>query len=171
MMGKQSTQPISVSCQGLSYSIEGKSLLHHINLVAEPGELLALVGPSGAGKSTLLNNLAFRITKGTRKGKILLNGHETMAKTFRAVCNYVMVDGRMLPYLTVYETLLTAAKLKLPGISDKERIQRVEVVMSELGLTSCRDTYIGGEWKKGISTGTYSISAGLLKGYVYICAL
>ncbi|MGA1123401.1 MAG: ABC transporter ATP-binding protein [Chthoniobacterales bacterium] len=36
---------------------EGPSVLHHIDLVARPGETVALVGPTGAGKSSLVGLL------------------------------------------------------------------------------------------------------------------
>lgn len=144
---------VTLSCSNLGYAIKGKGILRGINLLVEPGEILAVVGPSGAGKTTLLNCLAFRARAGNRTGTVALNGQPASFKAMRSVCNYVMTDGRMLPYLTVQETLMIAANLKLPFLSRADREKRVEEVMADLGLLRCRDTYIGGEWKKGISTG------------------
>ncbi len=49
---------MSVRATGVRVSLGGRQVLHDVDLVAEPGEVLALLGPNGAGKSTLLKALA-----------------------------------------------------------------------------------------------------------------
>ncbi len=45
-----------IELRDVSFSYEGKnSVLSHISLIANPGEVLALVGPNGSGKSSLVN--------------------------------------------------------------------------------------------------------------------
>lgn len=45
-----------IELRGLSFGYEAhKPVLHDINLVVEPGEMVGFVGKSGAGKSTLIN--------------------------------------------------------------------------------------------------------------------
>jgi ABC-type multidrug transport system fused ATPase/permease subunit len=44
---------------GVSFAYEpGKTVLHDVSLVAEPGSVTALVGPSGSGKSTIIGLVA-----------------------------------------------------------------------------------------------------------------
>lgn len=59
--------------------IPGKRLFHDVSLVAEHGEVLAVVGPSGAGKTTLVN-LLMRFYE-INKGKILLENMDIKALT------------------------------------------------------------------------------------------
>lgn len=41
----------------VSFGYDGKQVLHEVNLVAEPGQTVAIVGPTGAGKTTLVHLL------------------------------------------------------------------------------------------------------------------
>ena len=54
--------------------------------------------------------------------------------------------------MTVRECLEFSAKLKLPG-TDEEKIKKVNDIISELKLTKCQNTYIGGSLIKGVSGG------------------
>lgn len=67
-----------LSIKNLKAGIEGKEILHGINLEVKPGEIHAIMGPNGSGKSTLSSILAgkedYEITEGevTFQGKDLL---------------------------------------------------------------------------------------------------
>jgi ATP-binding cassette subfamily B protein len=48
-----------VACRGLSFGYDpARPVLRDIDLVAEPGQTVALVGPTGSGKTTLVNLIA-----------------------------------------------------------------------------------------------------------------
>ncbi|MDP4097753.1 ABC-F family ATP-binding cassette domain-containing protein [Paenibacillus sp. P96] len=46
---------------GLSKSVDGWTLIEHLDYTAVPGDRIGIVGPNGSGKSTLLNMIAGRI--------------------------------------------------------------------------------------------------------------
>lgn len=56
----------------------------------------------------------------------------------------------------MWETLGYAAALRLPrGMTAGQRAERVEAVLVALGLSKCRDTIIGGFFRRGISGGEW----------------
>jgi len=54
--------------------LEDRPLIDHLNLIAEPGQTVAIVGPTGAGKTTLVN-LIMRFYE-LNGGRILLDGRD-----------------------------------------------------------------------------------------------
>ena len=53
---------------------ETKQVLRGINLMVQPGEVIALVGPSGAGKSSLVNLIPRFFD--VNEGRLLIDGHD-----------------------------------------------------------------------------------------------
>eukprot|EP00245_Coleochaete_scutata_P004280 TRINITY_DN16642_c0_g1_i1.p1 TRINITY_DN16642_c0_g1~~TRINITY_DN16642_c0_g1_i1.p1 ORF type:complete len:645 (+),score=134.10 TRINITY_DN16642_c0_g1_i1:25-1935(+) len=132
---------------------EEKILLNAVNAKARHGEILAVMGPSGAGKSTFLDAIAGKIDFNSLEGQILVNGKE-MDSQFRRLSGYVMQDDQLFPLLTVKETLMFSARLRLPqSMSHAEKAQRVESLVEELGLKNCTDTVIGDDEVRGVSGG------------------
>ena len=76
---------IALSVKQLSVEVEGKEILHNINLEMKLGETHVLFGPNGSGKTTLLMALMgfpkYRITR----GKIIFKGQD-MSFLKRIVC-------------------------------------------------------------------------------------
>ncbi|KAG0578668.1 hypothetical protein KC19_4G040700 [Ceratodon purpureus] len=129
-------------------------VLKHICCEARPGEVMAVAGPSGAGKSTLLEVLAGRIKPGSGSGSILVNGQPMDMQHFRRISGYVMQDDALFPMLTVKETLMYSARLRLPSVVPlKEKMARVERLMRELGLGHVASTRVGNEQVHGLSGG------------------
>lgn len=63
----------------LHAGIEGKEILHGINLTVRPGEIHAIMGPNGAGKSTLGAVLAGRPEYTVTSGSVSFNGKDLLA--------------------------------------------------------------------------------------------
>ncbi|XP_042513693.1 ABC transporter G family member 5-like [Macadamia integrifolia] len=129
---------------------EFRHVLKNVTCRAKPWEILAIVGPSGAGKSTLLEILAGRLTPQT--GSFLANQKPIDKPHFKKISGYVTQRDTLFPLLTVEETLLFSAKLRL-NLEPADLISRVKSLMDELGLTHVASTRIGDELVRGISGG------------------
>jgi len=110
-------------------------LLSRITGYAPKGCITAVMGPSGAGKSTFLDGLAGRIASGSLRGRVSMDGTETSPSLIKRTSAYIMQDDRLFPMLTVYETLMFAADFRLGAISTADKMQRVEKLIEQLGLS------------------------------------
>lgn len=129
-----------------------KTILNGVTGMVCPGELLAMLGPSGSGKTTLLTALGGRQT-GKLSGKITYNNQPFCGSTKRRT-GFVTQDDVLYPHLTVTETLLFTAMLRLPkSLTQDEKVSHVDRVVTELGLTKCQNSLIGGPLFRGISGG------------------
>ncbi|CAM8882093.1 unnamed protein product [Rhodiola kirilowii] len=164
----QSLRPITLKFDDVTYSIPARvskgsrfktsepkmnrTILNELSGVVRPGELLAMLGPSGSGKTTLLTALAGRST-GKFSGTITYNG-QPFCNTMKRRIGFVTQDDVLYPHLTVTETLLYTALLRLPSqLTRAEKVVQVEKVVAELGLQRCRNSVVGGPLFRGISGG------------------
>lgn len=129
-----------------------RTILKGITGTASPGEILAILGPSGSGKSTLLNALAGRLRVGL-SGTIIANDRRVGRSIMRRT-GFVAQDDVLYPHLTVRETLVFCALLRLPwALGRLEKVAAVEAVIAELGLAKCEHTIIGNSFVRGVSGG------------------
>jgi ATP-binding cassette subfamily G (WHITE) protein 2 len=128
-------------------------ILNNVSGFVNPGNIIAIMGPTGSGKTTLLNVLARRIKRNVT-GDILVNGEEVHGSRLKRRMAYVLQDDLFFPNLTVRETVNYTAYLKLPtNLSLQEKRDRVDEILSEVGLTRAANTIVGGMWVRGISGG------------------
>ncbi|KAG9159954.1 hypothetical protein Leryth_005701 [Lithospermum erythrorhizon] len=129
-----------------------KQILRGVTGSIGPGEVLAFMGPSGSGKTTLLKIIGARLHENV-KGTITYNDVPYTAAVKRRI-GFVTQDDVLFPHLTVEETFVFAASLRLPNsMSQHQKYERVGTILKELGLERCRHTRIGGGFVKGISGG------------------
>ncbi|EFX05969.1 ABC transporter [Grosmannia clavigera kw1407] len=143
-------RPASLYFEHVSYVLNGKLILDDISGLARPGEVMAIMGASGAGKTTFLDILARKNKRGDVSGDFYVNGEKVDDSDFKQVVGFVDQEDTMLPTLTVHETILNSALLRLPrdmGRSAKE--QRVFEVEKQLGIYHIRDSLIGSEEGRG----------------------
>lgn len=83
-----------------------------------------------------------------------MGGAEINPIQYRRNIAYVMQDDCLLATATPREALRFSASLRLPStFTSVEITNRVETLLSELGLVECADVYIGDILKQGISGG------------------
>lgn len=128
-------------------------ILKGISGQVQPGEMCALMGASGAGKSTLLDVLAGRKTVGKIEGNIYFNGGCHSSAVLRSSA-YVMQDNVHLGALTVRQTLMYAAQLRIDYKCDQSyKDARVQKILDMLGLSEHAETLVGDEYLRGLSGG------------------
>ncbi|KAI7747585.1 hypothetical protein M8C21_024084 [Ambrosia artemisiifolia] len=140
-------------CTANESVIQERTILNGVTGMVHPGELMAVLGPSGSGKSTLLNAIAGRLPEHYFTGKVLANGRK-MSKMVLKRTGFVTQDDVLYPHLTVRETLVFCALLRLPrSLSRREKTEVADSVIAELGLSKCENTIIGNTFIRGVSGG------------------
>eukprot|EP01135_Chromosphaera_perkinsii_P001381 Nk52_evm12s165 gene=Nk52_evmTU12s165 len=143
----------SVPCENESMT-DSKPVLNNVSGSLTNGRLAALMGLSGSGKTSLLNTLSGRVVHGDVTGSLYVNDQQVNMNTCRKMVAYVPQNEVFLTFLTVRETIMYAAKLKLDSaMTDEQREKRVDQVIDELWLNDCKNTIIGDQYVKGISGG------------------
>ncbi|XP_004570154.1 ATP-binding cassette sub-family G member 8 isoform X2 [Maylandia zebra] len=141
----------------MPWEIKGnkQTAINKLSLTVHSGQMLALIGSSGCGKTSLLDIITCRDEGGIMKsGEILINGKHNTPQLVKKSIAHVRQDDRLLPHLTVRETLSFVAKLRLPThFTQAQRDQRVDDVIAELRLRQCAHTRVGNNYIRGVSGG------------------
>ena len=126
---------IKVKVRDLTKKFGDLLVLDNISFDVLDGEFLCVVGPTGCGKTTFLNSLTklYDITS----GQILVNDQPVDLK--RHNISYILQENSAMPWLTVEENV--AFGLKVRRVPKAERQERVEEMLTVVGLEKYRDYY------------------------------
>ncbi|XP_035539394.1 pleiotropic drug resistance protein 1-like isoform X1 [Juglans regia] len=128
-------------------------LLKGVSGAFRPGVLTALMGVSGAGKTTLMDVLAGRKTGGYIEGNITISGYPKKQETFARISGYCEQNDIHSPHVTVYESLVYSAWLRLSsGVDSETRKMFIEEVMELVELNPLRNALVGLPGVNGLST-------------------
>lgn len=128
-------------------------ILDDVTVAICPGQCTAITGPSGVGKSTLM-----RVITGEQEpsaGQVTVAGIDLNAdniERIRPLLGIVPQADVMHHDLTIDQTLTATADLRLPGLTRREREDRIDTIVVQLGLEMHRSKHVrdlsGGQRKR-----------------------
>ncbi|XVF38962.1 hypothetical protein REPUB_Repub20aG0148200 [Reevesia pubescens] len=159
-------EPLTVAFQDVQYYVDTPlemrkrgfkqkklQLLSDITGAFRPGILTALMGVTGAGKTTLMDVLSGRKTGGTIEGEIRIGGYLKVQDTFSRVSGYCEQTDIHSPQITVEESLIYSAWLRLPSdIDSKTKADFLNEVLETIELDEIKDSLVGIPGVNGLST-------------------
>jgi ATP-binding cassette, subfamily B, multidrug efflux pump len=129
----------------------GQPVLCEINLVAEPGETVAIVGPTGAGKTTIVNLIPrfYDVTSGAVK----IDGvdvRDATAASLRSQVAIVLQDSFLFS-----DTIMNNIRYGKPEATDQEVIAAAKLARADTFVERLPDGYntVLGERGGGLSQG------------------
>ncbi|TYH50673.1 hypothetical protein ES332_D10G222300v1 [Gossypium tomentosum] len=154
-------QPLTVAFRDVQYYVnipmgfkqKKVQLLSDITGAFRPGILTALMGVSGAGKTTLMDVLSGRKTGGIIEGEIRIGGYLKVQDAYARVSGYCEQTDIHTPHLTVEESLIYSAWLRLPSYIDSEtKASFINEVLETIELDEIKDSIVGIAGVNGLST-------------------
>jgi len=105
-----------VTFDNVSFAYDEAPILSHLSLIADPGEVVALVGPSGAGKTTIAALLCRFYDP--LAGRIVIDGHDLRNVTLSSLKNQMaMVDQEAFLF---NESIAENIRFSRPDATDEE---------------------------------------------------
>ncbi len=138
--------------EGLVKSYHGRKVVDGVGFSVRAGEVVGLLGKNGAGKTTSFYMVVGLIQP--EQGRVILEGQDIgklpMYQRARQGINYLPQETSIFRGLNVEDNLMAIAET-LP-ISKKEKNERVDSLLEELGIKSLRKnkstTLSGGERRR-----------------------
>jgi ABC-2 type transport system ATP-binding protein len=126
--------PAAFELRGVHKSFGHVEAVRGIDLVVEPGEVMAFLGPNGAGKTTTID-IILGLSRPTA-GEVEVYGMTPRRAVSKGLVAAVMQTGGLLKDLTVAETALYTAELF--SVS-----RPIEEVLERAGIAAIADRMVG----------------------------
>lgn len=140
---------ISLDVNNLAVTVKSKDaesgvipILDRVSFELPKHNIMAIMGGSGAGKTTLLNVLAQRLN--VNHATMSFSGSVDYERSNSGKINtaYMQQEDMFLPGLTLRETLMFQAELRIPNVSHFERSELVESLLLLLMLNHRSDEIV-----------------------------
>lgn len=126
---------VKIHVENLTKKFGDLLVLDNISFDIKKGEFVCVVGPTGCGKTTFLNLLSCLIQP--TAGKLLIDGQPADPKKHDIA--FVFQEPSSFPWLNVEQNIEIGMKIK--KITESERKERVERMISLMGLEQFRKSY------------------------------
>jgi len=131
-----------------------RTVVNRVSIQVKTGEIVGLLGPNGAGKSTTFNMVVGLVAP--TAGSIYLDDkplhHLAIHKRAHLGLGYLAQDKSIFRRMTVEQNLMAILETSKTLRSKKERMERVDLLLEELGVTRLRhqgaETLSGGERRR-----------------------
>jgi polar amino acid transport system ATP-binding protein len=128
---------------GLRKAYGDKVVLHDVDLVVQPHDVVCLIGSSGSGKSTLLR--CINLLEQPDDGTIVFDGREVTdprvdAREVRMRMGTVFQAYNLFPHLTVLQNV-TLAPRRVHGLSAGEARDKAMSLLTRFGLADKADSH------------------------------
>ncbi len=124
--------------ENLVKKYKNRTVVDHISVSVEQGEIVGLLGPNGAGKTTSFYMIVGLVKPNS--GEIFLDDQNItnlpMYQRAKRGVGYLAQEASVFRSLTVEENLM--AVLEMRKISKKERVEKMESLLEEFSLTHVR---------------------------------
>jgi lipopolysaccharide export system ATP-binding protein len=124
--------------ENLVKKYRSRTVVDHVSIEVEQGEIVGLLGPNGAGKTTSFYMIVGLIRP--KEGRIFLDEEDITTqpvyKRARKGIGYLAQEASVFRNLSVEDNL--KAVLEMSGFPKKEQSERMETLIDEFGLQKIR---------------------------------
>src|SRR3569832_399703 len=143
---------MKLGAENLVKKYKGRTVVSHVSIEVNQGEIVGLLGPNGAGKTTSFYMIVGLIKP--NEGKVFLDDKDItdlpMYKRAQAGIGYLPQEASVFRKLSVEHNIL--AVLELTKLSKDEQLKKLESLLDEFGLQRVRknrgDLLSGGERRR-----------------------
>lgn len=129
---------MKLRAENLVKKYKKRTVVNHVSIEVEQGEIVGLLGPNGAGKTTTFYMIVGLIKP--NEGNIFLDGNNitdlAMYKRAKKGIGYLAQEASVFRKLTVEENIM--AVLEMRKMSKTERKEKTESLLEEFSLTHVR---------------------------------
>ncbi|MFC6490611.1 ABC transporter ATP-binding protein [Nitratireductor sp. GCM10026969] len=140
----------AIDVQGLVKRFGDKTVVDHVSMTVDPGEIVGFLGPNGSGKTTTIRLMCGLLTADEGSGQVLGHDLRTEQLQIKREVGYMTQRFSFYEDLTIAENLAFVARLyRLKPITT-----HVDRTLEELGLTTRRHQLAGtlsGGWKQRLA--------------------